>query len=855
MLRRGGAGRLLAFLLAAALPAAPQSPEARATALVRQMTLEEKLSLVHGTRDPRELGQAGYWPGLPRLAIPPLRFADGPPGIHANRDATALPSPVALAATFDRETARQFGMVLGRNAAALEQNVVLAPYVNIVRDPAFRRIHTTLSEDPLLTAELAAAEIRGIQSQGVMAQVKHLAGYNGAQNVLIDERTLHELYLPAFEAAVKAGVASLMCAYNKVNGDWACENADLQNRVLRGLFGFRGFVTSDWGAVHGPEAITKGIDLEMPGRAIMRRGGPYFTAPLADAVKSGAIPLAAVDQAVSRILEPMIRFGLLDRKPSTARAIDIEGDATIVRGIAARGAVLLRNERGLLPLTASDLDSVLLVGPTAGQLAAGFMGERGYGFEQRLVSPLAALRAVAPKASVAYSAGVDLTGVPIPPSALGSGLVRKREAVESAATRIDTSLDFHLATALEPSADFSWSGSLTIAEEGEYTFLVQPLLAGGSEGGGSLSIDGRRVARTGGPGFGGTGMTARKWSSLLPTTDGRDNGRGVLRLTAGQHRIDLTANSTGEGPLSIRFSWITPAMRRAAIDAAVAAARNARTAVVFAWSPAGALDLPEAQDDLIARVAAAAPRTVVVLNTGGPVFMPWKDRVNAILQMWFPGQEGGWATADLLLGRANPGGKLPVTFPARLEDSPAYAKGHPERNAPPAAPGMSGTDPDAPLVRYSEGLAVGYRWFDQERIAPLFPFGFGLSYTQFEYSGLFLRPVREGLAVTFTVRNVGKARGSEVAQVYLGAPPQSPVPMPPRALVAFERLDLDPGASRTLTLRIPGRAFSYWSSERHSWVAIPAARPVWVGSSSRDLVLRNTFGPMPPLTIRPAHRP
>jgi beta-glucosidase len=808
------------------------------------MTLEEKLSLVHGTRDPRELGGAGYWPGVPRLGIPPLRFADGPPGINANREATGLPAPVGLAATFDRDAARRFGFVLGASARALEQDVVLAPYVNIVRDITFRRNHTALSEDPLLNSELAAAQIRAIESQGVMAQVKHVAGYNGAQNVFIDERTLHEIYLPAFQAAVDAGVASAMCAYNKINGEWACENEAMQNGVLRGLLGFRGFITSDWGATHTPQAILRGLDLEMPGREIGgRRGGPYFTGKLKAELESGAVPVAAIDRAVGRILEQMARFARIGRKPHGPPPIDVEGEAEVVRDLAARGAVLLRNQDGALPLAARDLESTVLIGPTAGQLASGYMGERAYGFESRLVSPLAALRAVAPR--LAYAVGVDLTGVPIPGALLWHegrpGLQRKREAVENPQTRIDSSLDFDASSTLEPSADYSWTGVLRIPVSGDYTFLVQPHIGGGSEGGGSISIDGRRVARTGGPGFGGTGMVAKKWSSLLPTTDGRDNGRSAtLRLEAGDHRIDLTANSTGEGRLRIRFAWITPEARRAGVDAAVAAARRARVAVVFAWSGTGMLELPEAQDELIERVAAAAPRTIVVLNTGGPVLMPWRDRVAAILQMWFPGQEGGWATADVLLGRVNPGGRLPVTFPRRLEDSPIHAPGHPERNAPPAAPGMSGMNPNAPEVRYSEGLAVGYRWYDQEKIEPLFPFGFGLSYTRFEYSGLAVKPAADGLDVTFTVRNAGRVRGSEVAQVYLGAPERPPVPTPPRALVAFARVELEAGASRPLTLRIPARAFSYWSVEKHGWTPTPGERAVSVGASSRDLRLSLT---------------
>ncbi len=260
--------------------------------LIRRMTLDEKLSLVRGARDPEELGQAGYWPGLPRLGIPPLRLADGPPGVNTNADATALPAPVALAATFNPESARQYGVALAREAKALGQQVLLAPHANIVRDPLFRRNHTAFSEDPLLSAKMGAAEIEGIQSQGVMAQVKHLAGYNGSDNVFIDERTLHEIYLPAFEAAVKAGVASVMCAYNRVNGTPSCESAELLNEVLRRRWDFGGFVASDWGALHSPLAILSGLDMEMPGRPVAGRPGPFFAEPLKNAVAGGAVPMA-----------------------------------------------------------------------------------------------------------------------------------------------------------------------------------------------------------------------------------------------------------------------------------------------------------------------------------------------------------------------------------------------------------------------------------------------------------------------------------------------------------------------------------------------------------------------------------
>ena len=783
---------IVASVASAGLAFAADAPSAKVRDLLQRMTLEEKLRLMHGARDPEELGEAGYWPGLPRLGVPPLRFADGPSGVNVNADATALPAPVALAATFDPEAARRYGAVAGREAKALRQDVLLAPHVNIVRDPLFRRNHTTLGEDPFLTTELAATEIQGIQSQGVMAQVKHFAAYNGSENVSVDERTLHEIYLPAFEAAVRSGVASVMCAYNRVNGPWSCESAELLDGALRGQWGFGGFVTSDWGAVHSPFAILSGLDLEMPGREIFGRSGPYFTEPLKNAVEDGSVPVAALDRAIARILGQMERFHLLDRTgASKSKPIDVAEDAATARRIAAEGAVLLQNEGNALPLTPEDLKSVAIIGPTGGQIAAGFLGERAYGFESRLVSPLEALTRIAGRAGIAYSAAVDLTGAPIPASALSMG-------------------------------------TLTVPEDGDYTLMLQPLLDGRSEGGGSIAIDGSVVARTGGPGFGGTGIRARKWSSLLPTTDGRDNGRGTVMLGAGPHRIEVTVASTGSGPLDMRLAWITPAMRRKGIEDAVAAARAARATVVFAWAATGdTLVLAESQDELIEKVAAVSRKTIVVLNTGGPVLMPWREKVQAILEMWYPGQEGGWATADLLTGRVSPGGKLPVTFPRQLAD----------------APGMGRANVDAQPVTYAEGIFAGYRWYDQQGIDPLFPFGHGLSYSKFEYSGLAFARAGDGLQVSFTLRNIGLRTADETPQVYAGPDAAAGVPMAPRSLVAFRRVRLAPGKSARVNLNVAARQLSYWSSDSHEWKLAAGKRMIYVGYSSRDCPLRGVVQP------------
>jgi len=631
-----------AWTLARGLAAQSGNPANPIDQLIAQMTIEEKISMLHGSTDPAPLGQAGYVAGVPRLGIPPLRIAEGPAGIRTSQPATALPAPVSLASTFSPDLARTYGQLIARDGRARRQHVVLAPMVNIVRVPQAGRNFETFGEDPLLTSRMVAGEVEGIQRFGLIATVKHFAPD-------ADERTLREIELPGFESAIRAGAAAVMAAPNTVNTD-----------ILRNEWKFDGFVMSDWGATQSAvPALTAGVDMEMP------RGQHY--ASLAGAVRGGQISEAVVNRAVRRILIAMNSVGLLNPASANRPAPAIPEVTPTARELAVAGAVLLKNRGNVLPLGKED--TIALIGPGAKVLFASG-GGRGRVQPMHTGRPDDALRKWAPLMTVHYAAGYEAAGADAPSAASSSAL----------------------------------------------------------------------------------------------------------------------------------------------IDEAVRTAKSARTAVVFAYdeSPEGrdraSLSLPGTQDALIQAVAAANSRTVVVLNNGAPILMPWAGQVAAILQMWYPGQEGADATAALLLGDASPGGKLPVTFPRRAEDAPAAL-----------------------------GIFVGYRWYDQQKIEPLFPFGHGLTYSEFEYSGLAATPAGDGFDVTFTARNKGLRDATDVPQLYLGPPSPAPVPMAVRALVGFQRIQLQPGRTQPVKIHIGARELSYWSSTSHGWIIAPGQRLLQLGVSSRDI--------------------
>lgn len=818
----------------------------RIDSLIRAMTLDEKLTFLHGARDPQPavgLNSAGYMAGVPRLGIPPLRLTDGPAGIRTSAPATALAAPVALAASFDTALARTYGAVIGRDGLARNQDVLLSPMVNIVRVPQAGRNFETLGEDPLLASVMVAPEIEGIQGAGLIATVKHYAANNferGRQGVdaVVDERTLHEIYLPAFESAVRAGAGSVMCSYNKLNGIQACANRDLLTEILRKQFGFTGWVMTDWFAFHDLGALQAGLDQEMPGLSL--RGPPrslFFADTLRAAVQAGRIPESSVDTAVARILRQMDRFGLLAATPRNRPGLDAVADSSAAVRVATEGAVLLRNERATLPIGGKELSRIVVIGPTARTPLVGGGGSARV-LPMHTTSLLAALAHRA-GADVRYLPGIDLDGEAVPASALtqsvngAPGLSRSAEGQPQSQT--DSRIDFTGAHALPAGTSWTWTGVLTAPSSGVYDIRLQ---TSGGRGSMTLVPAPNDTLRLGGGLFGG--------QSLLPTTDGLGNTVITARLGAGQRvalRVEADgrpspfaglAGGRGERPLQVRLAWSTPERRERFVQDAVVAARGAGRVVIMAHDEGteGAdrpsLALPANQDALIDAVSRANPRTVVVLNTGSAVVMPWLSHTGAVLEMWYAGQEGGEATARLLTGEANPAGRLPVTFPARLADTPTADSSR--------YPGIAGE------AKYDEGILVGYRWYDAKHIAPLFAFGHGLSYTRFAYSNLAVRPSGDGYDVSFDVRNVGARAGAEVPQVYLGAPSASGVSFAPRQLVGFARVDLAPGTRRAVTVHVDRRALSYWSPTQHGWTMASGSRKVWVGASSRDVRLYGTLG-------------
>ena len=812
----------------------------RVLQLIGKLTLDEKLSLVRGGVDPNNLGQAGYIPGVQRLGIGPLRLTDGPAGIRVGKPATAMPAPVAMAATFNPDIARRFGATVGKEGRALGQDVLLSPMVNIVRQPGAGRNFETLGEDPLLAASLVSAQVKGVQANGLIATVKHFAANNFEQgrmgvNVIIDERTLNEIYLPAFTAAVNAGAGSVMGAYNKINGTYCCENSALLETTLRQKMGFGGFVMSDWFATQSTNAsIQAGLDMEMPGDGICIPGRDgFFGTSLRMAIETGELPEATLDRSVARILVVMEKFGHLD-KPKPRPTFDKAAGRKAARDIAEAGAVLLKNDRFILPLKSESLKNIAWVGLPFERPVIG-----GGGSAQVTPTNITSIRQLLKSANgidkPLYAPGIDTDGNAIPASAF-TNLTRANDAAAARRQNPDfgiindpqiraANINHVAKNALVTRIPQIWKGNLVAPVTGRYGIKVQ--VDGGQA---SLTIGDKLRANAGGL-FGGGASLYKTQDGLLTATLWVDLVKGKpipFTLTA--------APGGGFGPpdpnakLQVRLAWVTPARQAEQIANAVKVAKGAPAAVVMVYDEGtegtdrADLALPESQRALVEAVAAANPNTIVLLHTGAPIELPWRGRVPAILQLWYPGQEGADATLRLLTGVVSPSGKLPVTFPERLTDGPV--------TKPEQYPGKNGA------VVYSEGPFVGYRHYDNARKAVAYPFGHGLTYTQFAYTRLRVSHTAAGTKVTFNICNIGDVSATDTPQVYVTRPQRAPVMLPVRWLAGFTKVTLAKGESRDITITLPPTAWRYYDDTAHRWKRLPGNPVVEVGQSSRILLLR-----------------
>jgi len=673
------------------------SAERRADLVIREMTLDEKIVLMHGVNAMKGTVETGFeWaaepneyvgvvPPIKRLGIPSLKLADGRAGVgNKAKDITLLPAPIAAASSWDTALLNEYGRVLGEEQWGKGTNVALGPSIDVVRVPEWGRSFESYGEDPYFNGQMAAAEIKGIQSQGPIADANMYLTMNQESDrfradSVVDERTLQEIYLPPFEASVKDGhVGTFMCAYVKTNGVYSCENAHILRDLLKTQLKFDGWVMSDWGATHSTaDCANNGLDQQMP-------DDTFYGAALKKAVVDGKVSIATIEEHVRRILVPMFRQGLFDKAQPGKWTSNVRSPQhdRFSRSVAEQGTILLKNDRGLLPLEANATIAVI-----------GAAGDKAPKIEGGGSSEVIAPYTVSP-----------LEGI------------RKRAGAGAQVTYADGS-------------------------------------------------DVAQAAKTAG---------AAQFAIVFANTD----------ETEGDDRPDLV--------------------------------------------------LPSKQDRLIAAVAVANKQTIVVLDTGGPVLMPWADQVTGIIQAWYPGQEDGNAIAAILYGDVNPSAKLPLSFPRTAAAIPTATKQQ--------WPGVEGHS------QYSEGLNVGYRWYDATSTQPLFPFGFGLSYTTFQISHLSAGPAKLELisgaaggkvTVKVDVTNTGKRRGAEVVEVYVGHPPANGEP--PHQLRAFGKVQLEPGQTKPVTLELDERSFSTFDVLQGRWIVQAGSYEILAGDSSRDLPLHATI--------------
>lgn len=827
-----------ALLVPAAFAQAPHAltpaDRQRIDEIIHKMTLDEKLDYIGG------LGMAIR--AVPSAGVRELEMSDGPVGVRQDSGfpSTTYAGGIGLAASWDRELARRVGAGIGRDARARGIHYMLGPAVCIYRSPRNGRNFEYFGEDPFLAANMAVGYIDGMQQQGVSSTIKHYVGNNSEylrhdEDSIIDQRTLHEIYLPSFEAAIKkAHVGAVMDSYNLLNGEHATQNAHLNIDILRKEFGFEGTLMSDWDATYdGVAAANGGLDLEMPHGDHMNRK------TLEPAIKAGKVSEATIDEKVRHILSTAMMFGWLDRDQTDASISYVDRSNTETALDSAReSAVLLKNEGSLLPLNKATIRSILIVGPDAYPgvpVGGGSAGVAPF----HTVSPLEGITdALGKTATVYYDRGLPkiadlaeatefttdakhgkpgLTLEMFHNDTLSGAPASTIEAQHINVTGVswdeinndpETAAKLFAADAKESRR---YTGYYTAPSAGRYIVALE---SSGEGSGNRVFLDGKLVIDD--------------WELVRAFQP-----HVTLDLTAGPHKVVVEQRQNFAVGGKLRFAIVPEeAIVSARAKELAAKADVVVVAAGFDQDSEGeggdrTFALPYGQDELIQAMAAANKKVIVAVTSGGNVDMnAWLDRVPALLETWYGGQEGGKVLAEILLGEVNPSGHLPATFERHAQDNPAYAHYYPE--------------PGTNRVLYKEGIFVGYRGYERNHVKPLFPFGYGLSYTAFKFGNLAVSPESAGanpqVNVTFEVTNTGSRKGAEVAQVYVSKD-HAKVERPERELKGFARVELEPGETKHVSVELDARSFAYWSPQAKTWTIDPGRFTIHVGDSVEETPL------------------
>jgi beta-glucosidase len=791
--------------------------ESRVEDLIKRMTLDEKIDLLSGTGFGTKIND--------RLGIPELRMTDGPVGARWG-NSTAFPVSIASAATWDPKFAGEVGSGIGRETKGHARHVILGPCVNIARLPMGGRNFESYGEDPFLASRMAVEYIKGVQKENVAATVKHFAVNNQEHermftDVLISNRALNEIYLPAFKAAVtEADVLCVMCSYNKVNLHFASENDFLLKDKLKKEWGYKNLVMSDWGAVHSSIPVAEGgLDLEMPTGAFLNKE------TLQGALNSGAIPQSTIDDKVKRILTVIFKLGLFDKPvlEENSALINSPENRKVAYETSKASIVLLKNDQNILPLDKEKIKTIAVIGPNA-EIARTGGGGSAYVSSIDPVAPLNGLKnKMSSNIKIEYAKGVEFD--------------EKIKQIEAKYLFTDSTKKVNGLNAeyfnnmdlggtpkykqIDKEINFDWSQNGPSKEIGilKYSVRWTGYLSAPISGEVILNImtdDGARL-------WINDKLVYEDWSHHAAT-----NKTVKVNMAEGKLYKIKMEYFQDEGGATAILGWkigkdnlLTSAVDLAKKSDCVLLFVGTSNSVETEGTDRDDLFLPAGQDELISKVAEVNKNVIVVLTTGSPVLMDnWIGKVKGVVEMWFAGSEGGNAIADVLLGNYNPSGKLPITFPKRWEDCSAFST-YKKLEA---------------REYYSDDIYVGYRHFDKNNIEPLFPFGYGLSYTTFEYSNLAVSKAADGFEIKYVIKNIGKIKGAEVSQLYI-ASNNSSVDHPKKELKGFSRTALNPGESAEIKLKLSREDFAYFSEELNSWKTDKGTYGILIGSSSRNIKL------------------